>query len=143
MNVNYSKICNHNRLKRINSNFVRCLNCGQSMISQTKMLTNKTRQDFTDENKLFMRNFNRNFSNELEEVDEKSTKPLYEYYTDNMMINKIIINKKVQFSSDPPKFEVIVNGIKIYLSNDEIKKLLTDANVFRIDEELYKSRILK
>ncbi|XWV25320.1 hypothetical protein QJ856_gp0450 [Tupanvirus deep ocean] len=143
MNVSFSKICNHNRLQRINNDFVRCLDCGQSMISQTKMISNKTRQDFTKENKSFVRNFNRNFSNILEEVDEQASFPLYEYYADRMMINKIIINRRVQFASDPPKFEVIVNGSKTYLTNDEIQKLLMDANAFRVDEGVIRSKTLR
>ncbi|XWV26580.1 hypothetical protein QJ857_gp0487 [Tupanvirus soda lake] len=143
MNVSYSKICNHNRLQRINNDFVRCLDCGQSMISQTKMMTNKTRQDFTKENKSFVRNFSRNFSNVLEEVDEQASYPLYEYYADRMMINKIIINRRVQFASDPAKFEVIVNGSKTFLTADEIQKLLMDANAFRVDESIIRSKTLR
>ena len=143
MNVNYSKICNHNRLQRIGNDFVRCLDCGQSMISQSKLLSNKTRQDFTKENKSFVRNFDRNFSNVLEEVDDQSMEPLYEYYADRMMINKIIINRQVQFQSLPPKFEVFVNGSKTYLTNDDIQKLLIDAGAFRIDAALMKSKIAK
>lgn len=133
-NINYSKICNHGRLKRINNDFVRCLECGQSMISQQKMITNKTRQDFTDENKSFVRNFDRNFTNILEEVDEQSSKALYEYYTDHIMANKIIVNKMVQFVSNPPKYEVIVNGMKSYLTNEEIQKILSDINAIRVDK---------
>ena len=142
MNVNYSKICGHNRLQRINNDFVRCLDCGQSMISQSKVVSNKTRQDFTNENKSFVRNFDRNFSNTLEEVDDQSDNPLYEYYADRMMINKIIINRRVQFQSLPPKFEVFVNGSKTYLTNDDIQKLLIDAGAFRIDAALMKSNIV-
>ena len=140
MNSSYSKICNHNRLQRINSNFVRCLDCGQSMISQANMPTNKTRQDFTKENKSFIRNFDRNFSNVLEEIDDQSIKPLYEYYTDRMMVNVIIIDRQVRFQSNPPKFEVIVNDTKTYLTNDEIQKLLADANAIRVDSDIIKNR---
>lgn len=136
---NYSIICDHKRLNRINKNFVRCLDCGQSMISQQKMLSNKTRQDFTNENKSFVRNFDRNFSNILEETDEQSTKPLYEYYTDRMNTNHIIINKQVQFQSNPPKFEVTVNGSTTYLTNMDIKKMLFDINAIRIDEDQFNS----
>lgn len=136
--MDYAKICNHSRLKRINNDFVRCLECGESMISQKKMLTNKTRKDFTNENKLFIRNFNRNFTNILEETDELSNNAFYEYYTDRLLINKIIVNRKVQFYSDPPKFEVFVNGHKSYLTNDEIRKLLADICAIRIDENMIK-----
>lgn len=139
MNIIYSKICTHNRLERISTDFVRCLDCGQSMISQSKMLLNKTRQDFTKENKSFVRNFDRNFSNTLDEVDDQDSMPLYEYYTDRMMINKIIVNRKVQFHSQPAKYEVFVNGSKTYLTNDEIQKLLIDINALRINESFLKN----
>jgi len=110
------------------------------MISQANMPTNKTRQDFTKENKSFIRNFDRNFSNVLEEIDDQSIKPLYEYYTDRMMVNVIIIDRQVRFQSNPPKFEVIVNDTKTYLTNDEIQKLLADANAIRVDSDIIKNR---
>lgn len=123
---NYSILCNHSRLTRVNKDFVRCLDCGQSMISQQKISTNKTSKDFVKENKSFNRNFDRNFGNKLEEIDEKTSQPLYQYYTDRQRINKIIVNRNAQFSGDPPKFEVDINGSKAYLGDEEIAKLLND-----------------
>lgn len=140
MNDNYSMICGHNRLQRIDNNFVRCLDCGQSMISQVNIPMNKSRQDFTKENKSFIRNFDRNFSNILEEVDNKQSRPLYEYYTDRNMMNIIIVDRRVKFNSDPPKFEVLVNGNKNYLTNNDILKLLSDTGAFRVDPDVIKSR---
>lgn len=137
-NLAYAKICDHSRLKRLNDNFVRCLKCGQSMISQKTLSTNKSGKDFASENKLFMRNFDRNFSNVLEQVDDESSKPLYEYYTDRLGANKIIVNRLPMFQSDPIKFEVIINGSKNYLTNDDVKKMLVDINAIRIDEDQYR-----
>lgn len=130
----HSTICDHRRLKRINQNFVRCLDCGQSMVSQHRQPLNKTSLDFTKENKSFDRNFNRNFSNVLEETDDEFTKPLYEYYTDRMWANTIIVNRRVPFQSDPVKFEVTINGSKTYLPNAQIQKILADINAVRVDE---------
>lgn len=135
-NPNYSKICYHSRLSRMDDNFVRCMECGQSMISPKVVLGNKTRKQFTDENKTFNKNNNRNFTNIIEEMDQQSKIPRYEYYTDRNFANIIIINRMAQFSSDPPVYQVIINGEKAYISNDEIKKLLLDTNVFRVDKEL-------
>lgn len=135
-----ANLCDHLRLKRLDNNFVRCLDCGQSIISQKNMIYNKTSKDFSNENKTFTRNFNRNFTNVLEEVDEESTKPVYEYYTDRIGANNIVVNKVVQFSSDPAKFEVIVNGTKHYLTNDEIKKLLSDINAIKVDRNQSRGR---
>ena len=133
MNINYSKICNHSRLGRIDNNFVRCLDCGQSMISQKQMISNKTSKDFTNENKYFTKNFDRNFTNVFEEVDEQSSRPLYEYYTDRTQSNHIIVNKQVQFLSNPPKYEVSVNGTTSYLTNEQILKMLGDIGAIRVD----------
>lgn len=133
-NSNYSVICNHSRLTRIDNNFVRCLECGQSMISQQNISRNKTTQDFANENKSFSRNFDRNFTNILEETDEQSNAPLYEFYTDRRMTNKIVVDKNCRFNSDPPKYEVIVNSFKSYLTNSEIQKLLLDINAIRVDK---------
>ena len=40
----------------------------------------------------------------------------------------------VQFVSNPPKYEVIVNGMKSYLTNEEIQKILSDINAIRVDK---------
>lgn len=128
----YSNLCGHSRLNRINDNFIRCLDCGQSMISQKVLVGNKTRNDFTRENKSFNTNFNRNFSNELEEVDELSSAPIYELYGDRMGINKIIVNRKPVFSSQPAKYEVTINGTPNYLTQADIVKTLSAINAIRI-----------
>lgn len=137
-NHKYVDICDHLRIKRIDNNFVRCYDCGQSMISQKNMLINKSRKDFTKENKSFVRNFDRNFTNVLEEVDENSANPLYEYYTDRMRANIVVVNRTPQFFCQPPKFEVMINGSKSYQTDGEINKILSDINAFRIDEGLVK-----
>jgi hypothetical protein len=137
MNMNltdYSKICNHSRLTRLDRNFVRCLDCGQSMISQKKILANKTRQDFTKENKSFGRNFDRNFTNVIEETDQQNV-PLLEFYTDKLLANTIIINRANQLQSYPPKYRVDINGDHALLTDEQINKLLSDINAVRINGE--------
>lgn len=131
-NPNYSQICNHDRLDRIDDNFVRCLKCGQSLISQKQLINNKSRRDFTKENPNFNKNFDRNFTNMLEEVE--SSKPIYDYYTDKIKANQIIINRQVQFSSNPAKYETNINGVKHYLTKNEINKLLSDINAVHIKQ---------
>lgn len=130
MYQNYYPICDHHRLQRIDDNFVRCLQCGQSLISQKLLPNNKSRRDFIKENKNFDKNFDRNFTNVLEEID--TSKPVYDYYTDKMKANKIIVNRQAQFSSSPAKYEVIVNHAKYYLTEPEIKKLLSDINAVHL-----------
>lgn len=132
MDHSYSAVCNHERLNRIDSNFVRCLACGQSLISQNQIVKNKTRLDFTRENQSFTRNFDRNFSNQIEQVDNEADKaPIYEYYSDPMKMNQIIVNRCPKFSSLPIKFEVNVNGQINYLTKDQIDKMLVDIKAER------------
>lgn len=133
----YSRICQHSRLARLNDNFVRCLQCGQSMISQQSMPRNKTRQEFTRENDTFERNFERNFNNVIEETDQPDI-PLYEYYTDRNGVNFILVDRRVMYRSDPPKYTVVVNGKKTILEDGEIRKILDDVRAVRIDAEQFK-----
>ncbi|AKI78997.1 hypothetical protein [Acanthamoeba polyphaga mimivirus] len=134
---NFSTICNHNRLKRIDDNFVRCLDCGLSLINQVKILPNKSRQDFSKENKSFLRNFDRNFSNLIEQVDEESSVPTYKYYADRKWLNLIKINNIVQFQTNPPKYEVFINGEKSYLTQKQIDRIIQTLGVIHIDEDQY------
>jgi len=134
MNRYYSGICSHTRLTRLNNNFVRCLDCGQSIINQEKISGNKTRKDFTNENKTFERNFERNFTNTIDETDYQQPAP-YEYYTDNNWANIVIINRSVQFFSKPPKYEVKINGKASYLTDEQISKLLADIKAVKVDKE--------
>ncbi|AGF85492.1 hypothetical protein QJ854_gp290 [Moumouvirus goulette] len=134
---NYSIICNHPRLERIDSNFVRCLSCGQSLISQKTITNNKRVKDFTKENNNFTRNFNRNFSNQLEQLDAISQIPKYEYYTDKFGANLISINKAIKLLSDPPKYEVNVNNSNNYLTQTQIDTILKNINAINIDYNQY------
>lgn len=134
MNSSYSLICSHPRIERVDKNFVRCLQCGESMISQKNISGNKRQSDFSKENDTYTKNFDRNFTNVIEEVSNPSGRkseytipPAYEYYSDRMGINKIRIDKNPAFYSHPVKHEVIVNGKQFYLEGSEIKKLLLDT----------------
>ena len=139
MNINYSGLCNHLRIIRINDDFVRCQQCGLSMVNKKNQPNNKTINDFTKENKSFLKNFDKHFTNVIEEVDVYSSKPLYEYYVDKLMMNKIIVNKNTQYLSLPPQYEVIVNNKKTTMTDQQIYKLLSDINAIRIDEKSFKN----
>lgn len=139
----YARICNHQRLTRLNDNFVRCLDCGQSMVSHYKMALNKRQKDFTKENKSFVRNFDRNFTNVLEEIDEQTNKPLLEYYIDRNWANLVIVNRSVQFQSSPAKYEVVINGERVYLDDLKINKILSELNAIRVDEQQVKNKFRK
>ena len=133
----FSEICNHDRITRIDDNFVRCAKCGQSMISKINLTGNKTRQDFTNENKSFRRNFNRNFTNEIEEVDQYSTPPI-EYYTDINNLNYVIIDRTPIYKTDPIKYKINFNGDVVVMSTDKINEILQKIRAVRIDAEQFK-----
>jgi hypothetical protein len=133
MNNRFAKLCYHERTKRIDNNFVKCIACGQKIVSIETPITNKTRQDFTNENKTFNQKFSRNFSNEIEDDDESGDLRV-EYYADRNRVNNIIINRLVKYYSDPPKYHVTINGEKVLLTDMQIDRLLCDTNVMRMDE---------
>jgi len=133
-----STLCPHNRLVRIGKDFDRCLVCGQSMINHTYAnLRNKTRQEWTKENKSFVRNFDRNFSNVIEETDGFANQPLYEYYTDRNIVNLILLNRQSQFQSVPPVYQIWVNGEMSYLPYNKVNDILDSVGAVRIDKDEY------
>ena len=136
--MNYSFLCPHKQLKRIGENFDRCLDCGQSLINpKYQELRNKTRQDFTKENRSFTRNFDQNFSNVIDEMDEVSDRPMYEYYTDKNFVNLIKINRQIQFQRFPPVYQTWVNDQMSYLSDAQLEEILTNVQAMRIDDLQY------
>ena len=54
--------CEHSIIDRIDDKFVRCRNCGHTIIKPLNAFVNKTINDFTKENSHYTHNFNRNFS---------------------------------------------------------------------------------
>lgn len=139
--MEYSGICYHDRLKRINKNFVRCLKCGETIINHETIIKNKSSRDFVNENNSFIRNFDRNFSNIIEQVDEENDKPYYEYYIDRNRVNKIIVNRKVQFNSNPATYETIINGKKYYIDDNKIQNILNQINALKVDADMFKKLI--
>ena len=141
MNVSYSAICNHPRTVRINGKFDRCLTCGQSFINSTyDTLRNKTSKDFTIENKKFTRNFDRNFTNTIEETDYIDEPPRIEYYTDRMQTNLISVNRSETLSAHfPLKYKITVNGDFEYMDLEKIRELLARIDAVRIDKIPYET----
>lgn len=137
-NNNYSFICNHDKIKRINSKFIKCLECGETMPNQSKQIQNKTGQDFVRENPSFVRNFDRNFNNQLPDDFSSKPKKNYDFYVDPTGANRIKINRINNLYSDPPKYEVIVNDQSVYLTNSQIAKMLSDIKAIRVDKYLFK-----
>ncbi len=133
----FSLVCGHPRTERIDNDFVRCLYCKQSFVQQRKKPVNRTQHDFIKEDSSFMKNFDRNFSN----IVENTTVPKLEYYTDRMAMNTIMINRVNKYRSQPIKFDVVVNGERALLTDKQISKLLTDIYAVRIDKDQYQQLV--
>jgi hypothetical protein len=125
-------MCNHQRVKRLDNNFIRCLQCGQSMISQVETPINKTRAEFTQENKQFERNFHRNFSNQIEQTDLHEPAPL-EYYTDKHNLNHVVIDRSPFYATNPPKYKVNFNGEDVVMTDEQINDVLERIKAMRIN----------
>lgn len=127
----YSRICYHSRSERINDQFIKCFDCGQSFVKPKNEIKNKRCSDFSVEDTQFNRNYERNFTNNIEAPIEYGPAPI-EYYTDKNNQNKIIIDRKNNFESDPQKYRVIINNKECILTEDKIQTLIRDTKVRRI-----------
>ncbi len=123
--MNYSTICNHNRVERINDNFIKCLQCNETIINQLMSPTNKSTYDFVRENKSFMRNTSKNPYNVVELTPQNHQ----EVFMDQHGINKVIVSR--QGLSDGT-YPVTINNVKYYLTKPEIEKVLTGIGAIRI-----------
>lgn len=133
----FTGLCNHDRVKRIDENFVKCVACGHSVVSQSKQPRNKTRHEFTSENKSFQKNFDRNFSNLIPQVENYGPAPL-EYYTDVNQLNFLIVDRTVLFNSDPPKYKISLNDKSATVTDNRIKEIMSDIKAIRVDAQQFK-----
>lgn len=123
----YSKVCYHSNVRRIDNDFVRCIDCNQSVINKLSNITNKKSTDFTSTN----RHFNRNFSNELPPLDQIAPGYL-EYYADIHGVNRIIVDRTNRYFGTPVTYNVTINDEKIVLDDDKINHLLALSKANRI-----------
>jgi hypothetical protein len=138
--MSYSFICAHSNRQRIDTKFVRCEECGESFISQISVSTNKKPKDFEKEAKQsnVLRNFDRNFSNN---VEKQYTQPNIKYYTDTNGLNKIHLDLNDTQQSDPPKYAITINGKLSRLDMDTIKDILGTIGAVPIDKKTYEKLI--
>lgn len=147
--MNFSSLCSHRRLVRVDKHFDKCLDCEQTIINHMyNNLRNKTRQEFTRENNSFDKNFDKNFSNKVDIYDsEKSENSLSsyqsanEYYCDRKFANIIKIDRQTVVYSTPRKYIVYVNGLSTTLLEDQIQELLASTGSVRIDVSQYEQLI--
>lgn len=134
--MNFSKICYHDRTTRINNEFVKCVDCGQKIVNIQNHITNKRCHDFAME-KGSLKNFDHNFSNTIDFDDNEKKYLRVEYYTDRNRVNNIVVNRLNKYYSDPPKYDVNINGTKRLLTDAQIDQLLRDTNTMRVDEHQF------
>lgn len=137
LNSSFSGLCDHSRIKRLNENFVRCTKCGQSMIRQEDVSMNKNGQEFARENKSFQRNFDRNFSNVIEEVDRAGPAPI-DFFINPNNNDYLIVDRTVMNNSNPPKFKINYNGNITVATNDQVNEISQKIKAIRVDQEQFK-----
>jgi len=123
-------LCEHSNLKRVDDNFVLCLNCGQQMVNQKYTRMNKNTLDFVKESSgKDLKNFDRNFSNAIVQSHIENS---VELYTDIRGVNKMTISKNPVFNSNPAKYKVILNGNIQFMVDGDIKKIITSLEFKKI-----------
>jgi hypothetical protein len=139
MNNNFCSLCSHSRINRINNDFIRCLTCGESFPNKLITHKNKTIQDFAKESPGFMKNFDRNFTNVIDQNDIYYDEPNYEYYVDASFLNKIIVDKKNLFNSDIPTYRVNINNKVHNIDSEKLQHILDKIGAIKIDKRAFYS----
>lgn len=137
MNSGFSGLCEHSSTKRVNENFIRCNRCGISLINQSSVAPVKSSQDFVKNNKSFERNFDRNFSNVIEEVDLAGPSRI-EYYVNPNDYSYVVIDWTPVFNANPLKYMVNFNGQTTTMTEKKIKEILSKIRATKIDKEQFK-----
>jgi hypothetical protein len=146
----FAGLCSHSRLKRLDQNFVKCVDCGESQIKPVEPTRDELMQKYMDENRFFDDNFIRNFDNKYvpqkewekshglhhKETTSKSLSYMGGYHTysarDGRM--EILVESTMQESSDPkvePQHAVRVDGRWFSMSSRELKNFLVKNGAHR------------
>ena len=132
---NYSEICDHRNVARIDTKFVKCKDCGDSFVSNITTTKNKVAADFTCTSNCGLKNFDRNFSNNVS-TDCKQN-PIVNYYADKNGVNLIKLDACNKFGSNPPKYQITLNGESTYLDMSKINEIIKETKAMQIDAETY------
>jgi|GEM_PF-6333355 len=146
----FSTICDHQKIKRIDEDFVKCVDCGMSLVDPLIEDKVMKMQDYVKENRSFDRHFNRNFDNNFpSEAEWDSRVGKQNTLNPNPLTSKGIFGSNNQSSglsryrsSDgttevivdysllgkPARHHVRVNGKWTYASPEEVKKYLMQIN---------------
>lgn len=134
--MSFMTICDHPNIRRINKNFVKCEACGDTFVNQKVSSTNKTSQNFINENQNFLKNFDKHFNNKID--DGTSNKQGKQYYTDHTRHQLLFIDFDKYLPSNPPKYLTYLNNERTYLSKSDISKVINDMGAIRIDKNTAK-----
>lgn len=136
--MSYSNLCYHDRIERIDDTFVQCLQCGESMVNQSYLPSNKRMSEYKSENDRVIRNFDRNFTNIINTAVPKS--PIKnDYYVDRKGMNRVIVDRNRVVQTIPPKYHVVINDNKLLLSEKDIKDVIRRIKGQQVNEQLFKS----
>lgn len=139
-------ICNHERFRRTDKNFISCIDCSTSWIKPLKELQNKKQSDFVREDQTFNKHFTRNFNNKFEsETDwnEKYMSTIEEQNKERSKIQpvvfrsengtvEIVIDKNIQLESVPIKYKTVINGEMSFQTEADLRQYLHKLKAFRI-----------
>lgn len=126
--------CFHRNKRQINNTTAICLDCGVDVISVIETKRMKTMKDFERENPIDEEYFNRNFTNEVNYGDPELTT---EYYVDKNGIFFIMIDKSFQLLSNPPQYNIRINGKQSTMTDNEINMFLRKITASPINKSKY------
>lgn len=132
MEPKYSILCGHYMNKRINDNFVKCTECGEIIVNQKNIVSNKSQKNFVNENKNYTKNFDRNFSN-LIKSEDNIVDDTNLYYTNRDRTIFFTINPTPITKNSRNIYEIRINGACYYLTNEQIEKILIKYGAIKIE----------
>lgn len=129
----------HRDVSRIDENFVKCYECGETILQAQNRMTNKTSRDFVQEDKSFRyrKNNSSRYDKHTDYTPKVSSYCKKKYYADRNWINVIMIDYNSTLNTRPVKFRVKLNGQYDSLTLDEILNVIQKLRLIEIDEQGY------
>jgi hypothetical protein len=139
-------ICRHDRIRRVDENFMECVECNFSYIQQIKTIQNKKASDFIEENGHFDRHFSRNFNNKFDSSSDWNDKYMRPVHEQNKMANQntpsvfrsengsieVVVDRTVGLNTNPVQYGIRINGELSFATENEIKQLLYKIKAMKI-----------
>jgi hypothetical protein len=146
----FANLCGHNHTKRIDKDFIKCTNCGESFIQTLGFDHDQKMNAYIEENRVFDDQFNRNFDNTfipkqrwekqygsvIRDRPSESMEYLggYVTYSGKDGRTEILVETESRAQNDPrapPQHKVRLNGQWTTMSTSELKKYLSRVGAVR------------